>query len=102
MIMCLEGTSIWGEFQLGDIEGVFFMSARPRAVILRPGRIHLCSARSRPSRGLCILRSRMLRRNEITGECNVDGTFCAVVPNEVGERLDCDCWGHRTSDFGVK
>jgi hypothetical protein len=29
MSLCLDGTSIWGEFQLGDMEGVFFMPERP-------------------------------------------------------------------------
>ncbi|KAI9368804.1 hypothetical protein BJX61DRAFT_546176 [Aspergillus egyptiacus] len=99
MILCLDGTSIWGEFQLGNMEGVFFMMERPWGVSYTDsGGCPFIWRGVDQSTGLIYSGPEFQGVMRFLGNGNVDGTFYCVVPDvDVGELFDCDFWGHRTS-----
>ncbi|KAL4922244.1 hypothetical protein BDW62DRAFT_173319 [Aspergillus aurantiobrunneus] len=89
MVLCLEKSSIWGEFQLGDVEGVFSMRERPWGV-------------SFSNHGGCVFEWRGVdQANNSTyagpdcwgemrflSEGNVEGTFYNVISDEDEERFN--------------
>ncbi|KAL4970055.1 uncharacterized protein BDV14DRAFT_164206 [Aspergillus stella-maris] len=98
MILCLEKTSIWGEFQLGDMEGVLFMRDRPWEVSIS-------------DHGGCVFEWRGVDQStgdiyansdehwgemRFLGNGDIEGTFYNVISDK-GDQLDCEFWGHRTS-----
>ncbi|KAF7157718.1 hypothetical protein CNMCM6106_003571 [Aspergillus hiratsukae] len=98
IILCLDKTSIWGEFQIGELEGILFMPQRPyqvtssgeggcafkwRGVDQISGEVH-----ANPS---CTGEMRFLGNGEIEGTFN-------NVPDTYSDYIDCHFWGNRTSD----
>ncbi|RHZ56027.1 sorting nexin-3 [Aspergillus thermomutatus] len=98
MILCLDRTSIWGEFQIGELEGILFMPQRPYQV-------------TSSSEGGCFFKWRGV--DQVSGEVyadpsctgemrflgngEIEGTF-SNVPDMYTDYIDCHFWGHRTSD----
>ncbi|XHG09348.1 hypothetical protein AWENTII_012414 [Aspergillus wentii] len=92
MILCLDGSSIWGEFQLGPIEGILFMPNRPYQIMYA-------------GEGSCFFewRARDTEMDHVScgsgeirflGNGSVEGSFCGLLP--FGYE-DCEFWGLRTS-----
>jgi hypothetical protein len=98
IILCLDRTSIWGEFQIGELEGILFMPQRPyqvtssgeggcffkwRGVDQVSGEVYANSS--------CAGEMRFLGNGEIEGTFN-------NVPHTYTDYIDCHFWGNRTSD----
>ncbi|RLL98333.1 hypothetical protein CFD26_107415 [Aspergillus turcosus] len=98
MILCLDKTSIWGEFQIGELEGILFMPQRPYQVTSsgEGGCFFKWRAVDQVSGGVyanpsCTGEMRFLGNGEIEGTFN-------NVPDTYTDYIDCHFWGNRTSD----
>lgn len=106
--LCLEDTSVWGEFQIGPITGVLFMPQRPYGVF-NPERDD--------SHEACFFRWRAVDSSreymplsgpscsglfKFLGDGRIEGTFDSFLSDESGERFDCDIWAERVPNQGTK
>ena len=98
MILCLEKTSIWGEFQLDDLEGVLFL-------VIGHGRSQSQTTGAASSKGAALNKATggIYANSDVhwgemrfLGNGDIEGTFYNVISDD-GDQLDCDFWGHRTS-----
>jgi hypothetical protein len=101
MSLCLDGTSAWGEFKIGDMEGVFFMPERPWNITRLNNGGRPFEWRGIERRVDCgYYGPKCTGEMRFLGDGNVAGTFYCVIPDDDigdGELFDCDFSGYRTS-----
>ncbi|GES58815.1 hypothetical protein ATEIFO6365_0003009800 [Aspergillus terreus] len=106
--LCLEDTSVWGEFQIGHLTGVLFMPERPYNVF-HPDRddVHeACFFRWRAtdrSRGYAPIAGRLCTGTmKFLGDGTIEGTFEHLLADASGELFDCDFRAQRHPGQGTK
>ncbi|KAL4805541.1 hypothetical protein BDV18DRAFT_141218 [Aspergillus unguis] len=98
MILCLEKDSIWGEFQLGPIEGVFFMRDRPWEVSVSGHGGCTFEWRGVDSMdGYTYVDPLCWGEMRFLGDGLVEGTFYNCIPDLDEGQNACDFWGNRIS-----
>ncbi|KAL5362605.1 hypothetical protein BJX96DRAFT_154235 [Aspergillus floccosus] len=106
--LCLEDTSIWGEFQIDHLAGVLFMPERPYNVF-HPERddIHeACFFRWRAtdrSRGYTPMAGPLCTGTmKFLGDGTIEGTFEHLLADASGELFDCDFRAQQHPEQGTK
>ncbi|PLB52433.1 hypothetical protein P170DRAFT_472326 [Aspergillus steynii IBT 23096] len=98
MTLRVSGPSLWGEFQLGFVQGILYMAQRPWNISYEDGGGCPFLWRTRDlDTGLGIYGPQHCGEMRFLDDGNVDGIFYNF-PDGEGGWLDCEVWGRRIAE----
>ncbi|KAL4888646.1 hypothetical protein BDV59DRAFT_205896 [Aspergillus ambiguus] len=106
--LCLDSPNVWGDFQIGHLTGVFFMTERPYRVFdIRSDNSHdACTfewrATDRSRGNIPILGPNCTGAMKFLGNGTIEGWFNCLLADANGEVFDCDFRAQRLPGQGTK